>query len=250
MKRNKNKIRKFFEYLLKPIPLENNFKNYNQYWRYRGFIAPSLNRAKIISKHITKNKAILDIGCGDGTMIEYLTNNNHPKKMIGLDISDYAVKYVRKKGYDARAIDMQSKDFENFLKSFSFDYIIITEVLEHLQEPENVIEVIKKHNHDSTIFISIPNSGFILHRLRLLFGKFPLVMIQENIKEHIRFWTHSDFVYWVNFFGYDIKDIYVSSTTKKFDLFLGKLIPSLFAEQIIYKIKQKISKESRCQKNH
>jgi len=72
----------------------------------------------------------------------------------------------------------------------------------------------------------------------LLFGRFPVVMINEHIKEHIRFWTMNDFNYWCNYFGFEIEDMFVSAGLYFKPLaFLEKLCPSLFAQQIIYKIR-------------
>jgi len=58
-------LKKFFHYLLKEMPL-NDFKDYDDYWKKRGFNAPALQRAKIISKYIPPFSKILDIGCGGG----------------------------------------------------------------------------------------------------------------------------------------------------------------------------------------
>lgn len=219
------------------MPLLDNFRNYDEYWGNRGFHAPSLGRAKIISKYIEPDSKILDIGCGDGTVIEYLSKNNQPKEIVGIDISKRAVNYVRNKGYNAFEIDVLSDNFTKFLKSKKFDYIIITEVLEHIQDPEKVITAIKNH-FTKSVFVSIPNAGFFVHRIRLLFGKFPIVMIQQNIKEHIRFCTLKDFIYWCNYFGYEVEDYFVSAGLYFKPLaFLEKLFPSLFAQQIIYEIK-------------
>jgi methionine biosynthesis protein MetW len=222
--------------LFKPMPLDNNFKDYNEYWSSRGFHEPSLGKAKIMSKYIDSNSTILDIGCGDGTVLDFLSQNNKPIRIIGIDISQRAVDYVKKKGFEAYKIDVLSDDFPKFLKNKTFDYIIMTEVLEHVQDPEKIILAIK-NNFTKAIFVSIPNSGFILHRLRLLFGRFPLVMIQQNIKEHIRFWTLKDFIYWCGYFGLRVDSFFVSASMGiKPLVFLEKVFPGLFGCQILYKL--------------
>jgi len=230
------KIKYFFRELFRPMPLDNNFKDYDEYWKNRGFHAPSLNRAKIISKYIEPGSRILDIGCGDGTIIEYLSKNNEPQEIIGIDISQKAVDYVNARGYKVFKIDVFSNEFIEFLKDKKFDYIMITEVLEHVQDPEEIILKIKNY-FTKAIYISIPNAGFFVNRLRLLFGRFPLVMIQQNIKEHIRFWTLKDFVYWCNYFGFEVNNIFVSAGLNFRPLiFLEKIFPSLFGQQIIFEV--------------
>lgn len=231
-----DKIKTLFKEIYRPMPLENNFVDYNDYWKNRGFCAPSLVKAKIISKHIESGCKILDIGCGDGTLIDYLKNNNNPSEIIGIDISQNAVDYVNARGNKAFVIDVLSDEFSKFLAGKEFDYIIITEVLEHVQDAEKVILTIRDHL-TKVAFVSIPNAGFISHRLRFLFGRFPNVMIQQHVKEHIRFWTFKDFIYWCNYFGYKVDDYFVSSGLYFKPLsFLEKIWPSLFAQQIVYKI--------------
>jgi len=232
-----NKIKTLFQGIFKPMPLENSFRDYDEYWKNRGFHAPSLGRAKIISKYIEVGSKILDIGCGDGTIIEYLSKNNKPKEIVGIDISKKAIDYVKKKGFKAYEMDILSDEFTKFLANKKFDYIIITEVLEHIQDSEKAILIIKRH-FTKSIFISIPNAGFFLHRLRLLFGRFPLVMIQQNVKEHIRFWTLKDFIYWSNYYGFEVERYIVSCGLGFKPLkFLEIVAPSLFANQIIYELK-------------
>lgn len=232
----KSKARQFLKAIFDPIPLDDNFNDYNEYWKGMGFRAQSLGRAKIISKNIKPNMRILDIGCGDGTLIDYLSKNNNPKEIMGIDISKNAVNITMKMGYQAYEIDILSEGFKLFLKDKYFDYIIITEVLEHIQDPENVVVTIKNH-FDKYLFISIPNSGYILHRIRLLFGRFPVVTIVRHIKEHIRFWTMKDFYHWCNHFGLKVEKRYVSSSIRYKPIKVLKSIsPSLLAQQIIYKI--------------
>ncbi len=221
------------------MPLENDFNDYDEYWEKRGFHAPSLHRAEIISKYIEPGSRILDIGCGDGTIIEYLNKNNKPKEVIGIDISKRAVEYVKEKGYEAYEIDVLSDDFIKFLKDKKFDYIITTEVLEHVQDPEKVIVAIKEKFNKSA-FVSVPNAGFFVHRLRLLFGRFPIVVIVQHVKEHIRFWTMKDFIQWIDSFNLKIENINPSSKfNSKIMESLEKYSPSLFAAQLIFKVGNK-----------
>lgn len=237
------KIELFFKGLFKPMPLDNDFRDYDEYWQNRGFHAPSLDRAKLISKYIKPKSKILDIGCGDGTVIDYLSKNNKPQKIVGIDISQKAVDYILGNGYEAHQIDVLSKKFIEFLKDKKFDYIIITEVLEHIQDPEKVIVAVKECFNKS-VFISIPNSGFFIHRIRFLFGRFPLVFIVQHVKEHIRFWTLKDFVYWTGYHNYKIvSTIVLTGLDFKPLEFLEKFFPSLFANQILYELTLKNEKK-------
>ena len=115
-----------------------------------------------------------------------------------------------------------------------FDYIILTEILEHVQNSEQIMFNIQK-NFNKSIFVSVPNAGYFTHRLRLMFGRFPIVVIMYHVQEHIRFWTHKDFLYWSAHLGYKVKNTQASSTFLNIDT-LGEALPSLFAIQIIYEL--------------
>lgn len=233
------KVSKFFRALSMPLPLEKNFKDYDEYWDNRGFHAPSTRRAQKIAAHVKPKSSFLDVGFGDGTVMEHLLQHNDPKRVVGIDISQRAVDYVKKKGLEAYAFDVLSPEFATFLKGKKFDYIIITEVLEHIQDAETVIETLRKHVNKA-IFVSIPNAGFFVGRIRFLMGRFPLVMIQQHVKEHIRFWTLKDFLYWADYHGFKVDKVIVSSGLGvKYLSFLEKWRPSLFADQLIYKISKK-----------
>jgi hypothetical protein len=51
-----NYLKKATAYLFREMPLKNNFKNYDEYWKNRGFINPATNRGKIISEYIKKKQ--------------------------------------------------------------------------------------------------------------------------------------------------------------------------------------------------
>lgn len=235
----KKKIKRLKRDLFGPQPLDNYFKDYDEYWKNRGFKAWSLKRAKLISSLLENEARVLDVGFGDAEVMNLLKKNNKPKELVGIDISKRAVDYAKEKGHEAYVIDVLSKDFKEFLKGKKFDYIIITEVLEHIQDPEEVMVAIRPHVNKA-VLITIPNSGFFIYRLRFLMGRFPLVMIQQHIKEHIRFWTHKDFKHWANFLGYKVDRIIATSGMGvKILSPLEKYVPSLFATQTLFIISKK-----------
>lgn len=235
-------MKKYLRGITQAIPLEKDFSDYDEYWSNRGFDAahePLLARARVISKYIEPNATILDIGCGNGTFLKYIRDNNQPKHIVGIDISSKSVEHVKSLGVDAYQIDITSSQLKDFLEGKTFDYIVIAELLEHIQNAEDIVLAIKGHVKKN-VFITIPNTGYFEHRLRLLFGKFPVVMIQQHIKEHIRFWTVNDFKYWSNFLGFTVEEVigYKGFSIKPLQ-FLHRKFPSFFARQVIYRVRAK-----------
>jgi SAM-dependent methyltransferase len=143
-----------------------------------------LDREKIalnlISKiSINKEKInFLDAGCGNGKFMSVLMNN--PKMDVkGIDYSKTEVSKLRKKGFDVR-----QGDFEKgiHLKDSSFDIIYAGEVIEHLYNPDLLIEesnrLLKK---DGFLIISTPNLCAWFNRILMLFGMQP-IFIEPSTK--------------------------------------------------------------------
>ena len=128
--------------------------------------------------------------------------------------------------------NLNSPDLRNFSE---VEVIVMMEVIEHLAEPERLMaECLKTRAH--TFYITIPNLGFIVSRLRLaLGGKMPVTAIVYHMKEHLRFWTVRDFHFWADHCGFTV----VNYTGQNGFYGLWKIWPALFARQLIYVLKRK-----------
>jgi methionine biosynthesis protein MetW len=196
--------------------------NYDDYWRVRGD-HQVVARFPIIAKHLNRGETLLDIGCGEGTGIAYLTARAGVVG-VGLDISSVAVEMARSKGVDARVADVMAPDFA---PDRTFDTILISEVLEHIAEPERVLTRVRDHV-GKRLILTFPNIGYLPHRLRLLFGGFP-VQWGWHPGEHLRFWSLSDFTWWLDQLGYEVVSVRASNGIRG----LAAVRPSLFGNQIV-----------------
>tara|TARA_B100000029_G_scaffold350128_1_gene342541 strand:- start:172 stop:768 length:597 start_codon:yes stop_codon:yes gene_type:complete len=118
---------------------------------------------KVISDLIEEKSRALDIGCGDGNLMEYLLQNK-TKDIRGLEISKEKVQNCLSKG-----LAVIEGDAENDLKQFpnkSFDYVILSQTLQAFLSPENVInELLRVGNR---AIVTIPNFGHWKVRIDLL----------------------------------------------------------------------------------
>jgi methionine biosynthesis protein MetW len=200
--------------------------NYEDYWIVRGPFGFS-TRYPVFAEVIEENSSVFDIGCGDGSTLKFLIEKKNIKGE-GVDVSNEAVKMARSKGIEAFMGNVASHEFQITKR---YDYIIISEVLEHIPNPEDLMEKVK-HKFKKMLIVSIPNIGHYMHRLRLLFGHFP-VQWAWHPGEHLRFWTVKDFKKWVNNLGFQIVEIRTHSGF----LFLHKYIPNLFADSVVFLLK-------------
>ena len=113
------------------------------------------NEVNIALKDIGNAKTVLDIGCGMGTFVCELSQDKFKAK--GIDHSETSVKFAnRAYGNKFKCIDITKSS----LKENSVDAITCMQVLEHIEEPIDVIEKLKKACKKALI-ITVPNKNAI-----------------------------------------------------------------------------------------
>jgi methionine biosynthesis protein MetW len=125
---------------------------------------------KIIANNIENNTRVLDVGCGDGILIEYLKQEKNID-VRGLEISKEKVQTCISKG-----LTVIEGNAEIDLKQFpnnSFDYVVLSQTLQAFLNPEIVINELLRVGKRA--IVTIPNFGFWKVRLHLLFkGTMPV----------------------------------------------------------------------------
>ena len=125
---------------------------------------------KIISDLIKKNTRVLDVGCGDGILMEYLKDNKEID-IRGIEISKDNVQKCLSKGLTVIEGDAE-KDLLQFPNG-SFDFVILSQTLQAFLKPEIVIKELLRVGKKA--IVTIPNFGFWKVRLHLLIkGTMPI----------------------------------------------------------------------------
>ena len=159
---------------------------------------------KIISELIEKNSRVLDVGCGDGTLMKFL-NNEKNVDTRGLEISKNNVQNCISKGLSVIEGNAE-KDLYQF-PNLSFDYAILSQTLQAFYNPEKVIDELLRVANRAVV--TIPNFGYWKVRIHLLLkGTMPVTIALPNE------WYNTP-----NLHMCTIKDFYNFCSKKKIKLF-------------------------------
>ena len=131
---------------------------------------------KIIANLLEQNTRILDVGCDDGTLMEFLKKNKNVD-IRGIEISKKKVQVCISKG-----LTVLEGNAEFDLKQFpenSFDYVVLGQTLQAFVNPEIVIKELLRVGKKA--IVTIPNFGHWRVRLNLLTkGTMPVTKTLPN----------------------------------------------------------------------
>ena len=152
------------------------------------------NEFKVIADIIEKDKRVLDVGCGDGTLMRFLKDNKNID-CRGMEISKNKVQKCIEKG-----LTVIEGNAENDLIQFpnkSFDYAILSQTLQAFLNPELVINELLRVGKKA--IVTIPNFGYWKVRLHLLIkGTMPITKTlpdEWHNTSNLHMCSIKDFVY-------------------------------------------------------
>lgn len=227
-------IRQMFFY--PPMQLQD--VDYDKYWKEkRGENIGALSdwqtiRADFIVETLKNIEPVLflDIGCGDGSILNYIKNKGIASKVVGMDTSRFSLDRAEKFGIETVLYDINDKN--TLSKIPNTDYSILFEILEHIPESESFLKIVYEKSAKG-VFFSFPNTGFYVHRFRLFFGRFPMQW-KLSPGEHLRYWTKTDLLWWLDALGYrNFKVKYYKGIPG-----LNTLWPSMFAAGFVVFLKK------------
>jgi|GEM_PF-689110 len=126
-----------------------------------------LNFSKNAILDILHDGSVLDIGCGDGLLMEYLKKRG--LECAGVDISSQAISICAGRGLDCRQADITERlPFNNS----SFDNVLLIDVLEHIFQPGEVLKEAYRVSR-KFVFISVPNFVSLPARFQVFLGRVP-----------------------------------------------------------------------------
>lgn len=212
---------------------------------YQGKFVPEklaeLNIDRQTVSLVPTGSRVLEIGCADGFMGEYLIKERGCE-VIGVEIDKEAAKQSQKRGLTVICGDIEEEITFNKLKQEEkFEIILCSSVIEHLGDPVKALKTWRDFlNEEGFLLATVPNIGHWSARLKIILGKFPSEEYGIFDENHLHFFTLDSFKKMLKDCGYNIEHLGIDPVgggLPKLSRFFSLFFPGLFAYQIVIKAK-------------
>jgi methionine biosynthesis protein MetW len=192
---------------------------------------------QIISEWITPGSRVMDLGCGDGTLLKHLKETLKVSG-YGLEIDiDNIVKCIE------RGVNVIQTDLDEGISEFEgepFDFVVMTQALQAVKHPDRLLNEMLRVGHEG--IVTFPNFGHFSSRLQLAFGgHMPVTKTLPSEwynTPNIHLCTLKDFEQLCRNNGIHILQRAVVDRSHRAGLGM-KLLPNLLGEIAIYRFKRK-----------
>ena len=123
----------------------------------------------VIAGWIKGGARVLDLGCGDGTLLRYLAEQRNISG-YGVEIEDERVLACIRSG-----VNVIQGDLDRGLSDFadgSFDYVILSQTLQAVKSSERVVKEMLRVGREG--IVTFPNFGYWRNRLQVMRGRMPV----------------------------------------------------------------------------
>jgi methionine biosynthesis protein MetW len=131
---------------------------------------------KVIADLLPDNIRVLDVGCGDGSLMNLLAEKKNIE-VRGLELEKQNVQKCIYKGLPVIQGDAETELYQ--FPDQSFDYVVLSQTLQAFYNPDKVLKELLRIG--KSVIVSIPNFGYWKVRTSLLFfGKMPMTKTLPN----------------------------------------------------------------------
>jgi len=131
---------------------------------------------KVIADLLPNNTRVLDVGCGDGSLMNLLVKEKNIE-VRGLELEKQNVQDCIYKGLPVIQGNAETELYQ--FPDQSFDYVVLSQTLQAFYNPDKVLKELLRIG--KSVIVSIPNFGYWKVRTSLLFfGKMPITNALPN----------------------------------------------------------------------
>ena len=146
---------------------------------------------EVIAGWIAPGERVLDLGCGDGSLIRYLAQTRRVRG-LGVEIDPRNVLESMKNGISVIQMDLEAGLAG--IGDGSFDHVVMSQSLQMVHHTEQILREMLRVGREAVV--SSPNFGYSLHRQAIAAGRMPVsesLPYQWYDSPNVRFFTMADF---------------------------------------------------------
>jgi methionine biosynthesis protein MetW len=186
-----------------------------------------------IAAWIPQGSSVLDLGCGDGSLLRYLRETRDVRG-YGVEISDKKIATCIANGVNViqNDLDRGLADFEDQ----SFDFVILSQTLQATRHTEALMKEIVRVGRGG--IVSFPNFGHWKNRLQIMQGHMPVSKIlpyQWYDTPNVHLCTLNDFELLCDHLGLRILGRHVMNDSGDVNL-----LPNLRGSVAVYRFKRDV----------
>lgn len=154
-----------------------------------------------------KRKRILDLGCGNGVIANFLISEGFD--VIGIDASHTGVEIANRKNPGRFFLhNVSESELPAEVRDQPFDIVISTEVIEHLYAPRAFMQLVKQavQAKGGDVIISTPYHGYLKNLGLALLNKMDGHYTALWDGGHIKFWSRQTLTTLLEEFGFQVTD--------------------------------------------
>ncbi len=185
--------------------LETNERKFIEKWGYHPSKYTYIKKEviELIRQETYDQFSVLEIGCGAGATLARIQRKYPNSLPEGLEKNEQAA-HIANMLFPVKCGDIEAIEIP---ESKAYDYIIISGVMEHIYEPNKVLEKIRKHlKPGGRLLLSAYNIMHISALYQIIQGKFYYGTLETLNREHIRSFTGQDLITLLEECGYKIRD--------------------------------------------
>jgi methionine biosynthesis protein MetW len=186
-----------------------------------------------IAAWIPQGASVLDLGCGDGSLLRYLKDTRKVRG-YGVEISDANIVACIRNG-----VNVIQGDIESGLSGFesnAFEFVLLSQTLQATHHTEPLVKEMLRVGREG--IVSFPNFGYWKNRLNVLLGKMP---VSEELPYQ---WYDTPNVHLCTLFDFEdfCRDLDVTVLERR--VMTGssevKLLPNLLGSTAVYRFQRGI----------
>ncbi len=184
-----------------------------------------------IARWIPEGASVLDLGCGDGSLLRYLAETRKVRG-YGVEIDDQNIVACIKNG-----VNVIQSNLESGLSGFedhAFDYVVLSQTLQATRHTEPLVREMLRVGREG--IVSFPNFGYWKARLNVLRGHMPVSDVlpyQWYDTPNVHLCTLDDFEMFCEKYQISILERRVMTEGNEIGL-----LPNLFGATAMYRFKR------------